>query len=219
MRPNPWLSTFFLAFIAIEILGILYWHSADEICPKCKGTGRVWVSGFPPYVPDRLVACSTCGGTGFVWRCSAIEAAAIYSLFFTLIFFGLFIFAYMLDSFYADMNPWVRDGEEMHWSFNPMFTPWLFRNDRRRWALYTTIMCSLLSLFIGAIIFYAMTYGRVTFRNALIGFSIGCGLLTFLALSWYRGFWKPRTREKRRYVPIEETENRTEEYCFPSKLA
>ena len=142
-----------------------------------------------------------CGGTGFVWRCSAPTAVALYSILFTFIFFSIFFLTYICDSFYADVNPWVNTVKKMEWFFNPMYWAWLLRVDKRRWALYRTIISSLLTLLFGEIIFYIFTYGKITLQNSLIGFSIGCIFLIYLSLSWYKGFWKPRTREVPTYVP------------------
>ena len=202
MHVNRWLLISLLLFIIIETFGYLFWHAADEVCPKCHGTGKVWVPGIPSLgISGYWATCSECGGTGFVWRCSAPASVALYSLFFAFIFFALFFLMYIGDAFYAEMNPWVSTVDRMEWPFNPMYWAWLFKFDRRTWALYRTVISSLLTPLIGAVIFNLLINGKVTFYNSLIGFSMGCAFLAYLALSWYKGFWKPRTREVHVQVP------------------
>lgn len=123
MQVNRWLLVFLLLFIIIETLGYLYWHAADEVCPKCNGTGKVWRPAHStPFgeIPAGYWSCPECGGTGFFWRCSAPAAIALYSLLFTFIFFGLFFLFYIGDIFYAEINPWVSSVNRMDWPFNPM---------------------------------------------------------------------------------------------------
>jgi len=100
------------------------------------------------------------------------------------------------------VNPWVSDVKRMEGPcFNPMYMTWLFENDRRGWAAYTTLFTALFTPFFGIILFYLFTDGKVTFENSFIGFSIGCVFLTVLALCFYKAFWKPRTRESPVHMP------------------
>jgi hypothetical protein len=132
---------------------------------------------------------------GCFWYYSALLATAIYVLIFTATFFGLFFLFYLSAIFYAEANPWVSKVDEMEWCFNPMYMPWLFSTNKRKWACYATIISALLSPFFGALIFYIFMNGMIDFNSSLIGFSVASGFLILLALSWYEGFWKPRTRE------------------------
>lgn len=142
---------------------------------------------------------------GFVFRGTFAGASALFSLLFSFIFLGLQIFSYISCAFYAEVNPWVGNVERMEWHpFNPMYMIWLFENNRREWAAYTILINALLTLPLGSSLLLCLsffTYGYVTFENSLVGFLIGCGFLYMLALSWYKGFWKPRTREPRVIVP------------------
>lgn len=190
--------TALLLFVVIETVGYLFWNVDNEICPKCHGTGKIWVSGYPGVFPGYNATCPTCGGTGRYWICSIPASIAVYSFSFASCFFGFFLLSYVSTSFYASVNPWVSSVEEMEWPFNPMYFTWLFETDRRRWALYTTLLDLLFTILIGTLIaHFLILYQRTTFNKSLIGFSVGAVFVLYVALSWYRGFWKPRTRESR----------------------
>jgi len=151
------------------------------------------------------------------WHYSTLSVVAIYTLVFTIIFFGMFFLSYIGCAFYAEVNSWVSEVDRMDWGFNPMYGTWLFATDRRRWARYVTIIFALFSPFIGVLFIFAVTRGGIDLNSSLIGFSVGSGFLTFLAFSWYEGFWKPRTKEIETEEFYEETES--EKPYFPMKPA
>lgn len=139
---------------------------------------------------------------GYIFWNTFAGAVAGYTLLFSFIFFGFFFVSYSGSVFQALVNPWVSNVERMEGPcFNPMYMAWLFENDRRQWAAYTTVLSVLFTPLFGIILFILFTDGKVTFENSVIGFSIGCVFLGVLALSWYKGFWKPRTRESPVDVP------------------
>jgi hypothetical protein len=187
-----------LIFIIIEIFGIIFWHSADESCSRCDGTGEVWSTGIPYFgIPSGWVNCSSCRGTGLVWRPSALAAAAIYTPLFIITFFVLFYLAYFGSLMSATANPWVIKVDRMDGPFfNPMYTTWLFVRDRRRWAAFYTVVTVLVTPICGWIIFLFLTDGKITVNNHYLGFSIGLAYLALLGFYWYKGYWKPRTREE-----------------------
>lgn len=197
MWRNRWLLLLLLLFVIIEAFGYIFYHAEDEICPKCDGSGEVWIEGYPSLgVFGYWSTCSNCGGTGFVWQCSAPTAVALCTLSFTSLFFGLFYLSYIVSAFRAAVNPWVIKVDRMDgpW-FNPMYMAWLFSNDRRVWVAYTTFCSAIAASVLGTVLVYILTLGRVNLESSLLGFSIGCGFLTLIALSWYKCYWKPRTAE------------------------
>lgn len=139
---------------------------------------------------------------GLIFWNTFAGAVAAFSLLFGFFFFGFFFLAYIGSAFQALVNPWVSRVERMEGPcFNPMYVAWLFENDRREWAAYTTLVDSLFTPLFGIILFYLFTGGEVSFENSFIGFLISCTFLAVLALSWYKGFWKPRTRKSPERVP------------------
>ncbi|MEM3442642.1 MAG: hypothetical protein QW667_07980 [Candidatus Bathyarchaeia archaeon] len=145
------------------------------------------------------------------------SATAIYVLFVTIAFFGMFFLIYLFDALYAEVNPWVSEVDRMQWGFNPMYMPWLFSNNRRKWACYATIVSALFSTLAGILIFYVLMSGRIDINSSLISFSIGSGFLAFLAFSWYEEFWKQRTRETKDEEIYEEEVKPEEKWYFPPK--
>lgn len=102
-----------------------------------------------------------------------------------------------------------------------MYSIWLFENDRRRWALEATIATALLTILFGTLFLYLMTRGVASFEGSLAGFLVGSVFLALVALSWYEGFWKPRTREAKFEADeefTEEKETAEEEYYSSYKF-
>jgi hypothetical protein len=182
---NRWILLPLLLFVAIEALGVWFWHTDDVVCPACNGVGRNELG----YV------CPTCAGKGYLWRCSVPGAAALDTASFTLCFFGLFFWVFIINALYVMANPWVDKVDRMEWGLNPMYYVWLYEFDRRRWAAQVTFFVGLFTPIAGGYIFYILTYNAVNITKASIGFLIGCIFLALLAISWYKGFWKPRTTE------------------------
>lgn len=139
---------------------------------------------------------------GFIFWNTFAGAIALFSILFSFIFFGFHLLSYISCVFQANVNPWVSDVDRMEWHcFNPMYLTWLFENNRREWAAYTTLIDALLTPFFGIILFYFITNGKFNFEDSSTGFFVSCGFLAMLALCWYKGFWKPRTREPPMRVP------------------
>ena len=128
--------------------------------------------------------------------------AAVLSLMFGIAFFGFFFLSYLGSAFQAMVNPWVNEVRRMKGPcFNPMYMAWLFENDRREWAAMTTIFDVFFSLLFGLVLFAWVSDGFFSFENSFIGFCVSCLFLGSLAISFYNGFWKPRTREKPTQIP------------------
>lgn len=139
---------------------------------------------------------------GYIFRNTFAGAIAGYTLLFSFIFFGVFFASYAGGAFQASVNPWVSKVKRMERAlFNPIYMAWLFENDMRLWAAYTTVTSVLFTPLFGILLFHIFTYGKVAFENSVIGFFTGCVFLGVLALSWYKGFWKPRTRKSPVNVP------------------
>jgi hypothetical protein len=127
---------------------------------------------------------------------------------------------YILNALYAMANPWIDKVDSMEWGLNPMYYVWLYEFDRRRWAAQVTFVVALFAPIAGGYIFYTLTYNAVTFNNASIGFLIGCIFLALLAISWYKGFWKPRTTEVmygEREALQEKDDEKPADYYFPPR--
>lgn len=134
---------------------------------------------------------------GFIFRNTFAGPASIFSLLFSLVFFGIFGLSYIGNAFQAAVNPWVSDVEEMEGPcFNPMYMTWLFENDRLDWAAYTTLVGALFAPLIGALLFYATAGDYFSFEDAFMGFCVACVFLAVLGLSWFKGFctryWKTK---------------------------
>ncbi len=126
------------------------------------------------------------------------SAIIVYTLLFTVLFFVVFSVLYWLHSLGADIHPWVSDVERMN-CFSQVYWVWLFENRRREWAADMTMLAVGTTIFFGAV----LAYGQFSFTDAFIGFSAAIVLLIVTALYWYRGFWKPRTEERKPRVPAE----------------
>ena len=97
----------------------------------------------------------------------------------------------------ATANPWVIKVDRMDGPFyNPMYTTWLFVRDRRRWAAFMSLLTVLVTPIFGLFIFLFLTDGKISVNNHYLGFSVGFAFLASLGFYWYKGYWKPRTREE-----------------------
>lgn len=135
-------------------------------------------------------------------RIQIVGAVAVYSLIFTLTFLGLFLLAYISTAFSAYVNPWTSNVREMEGPcFNPMYTTWLFENDRRMWAAYITFMSVLILFLLDWFPFYIITGGNVTFENSFYAYMISFTYLVVLAIFWYKSFCKLNTRQEPVDVP------------------
>lgn len=140
---------------------------------------------------------------GFLyWGDTFAGAAALLSLLFGTAFFGFFVLSYLASVFQAMVTPWVNEVRRMEGPcFNPMYLAWLFENDRREWAAMITVLDVLFSPLLGIILFAVISGGFFSFESSFTGFCIACFFLGVLSLSFYKGFWKPRTREKPTRIP------------------
>jgi len=78
-----------------------------------------------------------------------------------------------------------------------MFTVWLYENKRREWAAWGTIISVIFTFVIGSL----LLYGEFTGESFLSGYIIGLAFLALVAVSWFEGYWKPRTRKSPIKIP------------------
>jgi len=116
---------------------------------------------------------------------------AILSLPCLVCFFGLFLLDYIYCEFYTVMNPYVQEVEEMEWPFNPMYFTWLFNKDRRKWALYSTIIVTPLAIALGIVLSSFFIQERLSAGNLWWGFVTVALFMTFAAFCLYKGLFKP----------------------------
>jgi hypothetical protein len=121
-------------------------------------------------------------------------ATAVFTLTFSLIFLGLFVFSYLWSIFSAGVNPWANDVDHMDGPIlNPMYLTWLFENNRLEWSLWTTLFDVITAPVIGLLVFLIATTGYPTQWNGYTsagGFLIGCAFLVFYGVCWAKGFCK-----------------------------
>jgi hypothetical protein len=77
---------------------------------------------------------------------SIVGASAFFAFAFTTGFIGFFLVAYGSSIITAWEFPWVKRVSHMEGPacFNPMYLTWLIENDRRTWAVYTTLWNSVI---------------------------------------------------------------------------
>jgi hypothetical protein len=102
---------------------------------------------------------------------------------------GFFAFLWIeaaSDSWRATMNPWVIDVEHMDFLFNPMFFPWLYANNRKRWAKWTIGSALPGDFVLGGLLVSFFIVNWVTLVTLLIGFSVGYVFTTLVAIAYYK---------------------------------
>ena len=126
-------------------------------------------------------------GLGF--RPSYGGAIAVYTFVFVALFFGWFGLMWCGAYFGTSVSDWVADVRRMAWT-TPDYWIWLYENRQREWAAVMTLWSVGIAIFFGAV----LCNGTFSFENSVVGFGATLAILTVVALCWYKGFWKPRTR-------------------------
>jgi hypothetical protein len=121
--------------------------------------------------------------------------ALISCIIFPIGFFILLWVADASDGWQAAMNPWVTDVENMDSLFNPMFLPWLYTHDRKRWAKWTIGFALPLDFFFGGLLVSFLIVNWVTLETLLIGLSVGYVFTTLVAIAYYKTSFESQNAE------------------------
>lgn len=128
--------------------------------------------------------CRTCDGSGKVYTFSSVSVAAICFIIFVFGFLAVFALVYFFSAFRLEANPWVKDVEEMHFLFNPMYFSWLFYVDRKTWVKWNTVISLIFTLLLLAVFVLSLNANQ----NTLVGWLIGAALTIPFAVAWYQNF-------------------------------
>ena len=173
-------STFAIGFY---FFGFTY----DIVCPKCDGTGQEWTMWYDFDVGrsfEGYVTCRTCDGSGKAYTFSSVSVAVICFIIFVFGFLAVFALVYFFSAFRLEANPWVKDVEEMHFLFNPMYFSWLFYVDRKTWVKWNTVISLIFTLLLLAVFVLSLNANQ----NTLVGWLIGAALTIPFAVAWYQNF-------------------------------
>ena len=183
------------------------------LCQECNGSGKCWVcdgTGEIWYMPEDNNWCAACSGTGVCYKCNGVGSVAcgacggsgvLTHWFFTLagsavvlsvvnvlLFLGLFGLSYVGSAFHLGFNQWVYGVEDMGFWFNPSFMTWLFAKHRSRWARWQTGLNFILAVYLGGLLFWAATIGKISSEFLQTGFLLGLGLVLVFALLFYKSY-------------------------------
>lgn len=128
--------------------------------------------------------CRSCDGSGKVYTFSSVSVAVICFIIFVLGFLAVFALAYFFSAFRLEANPWVKDVEDMHFLFNPMYFSWLFYVDRKTWVKWNTVISLIFTLLLLAVFVLSQNANQ----NTLVGWLIGAALTIPFAVAWYQNF-------------------------------
>lgn len=112
--------------------------------------------------------------------------ALIFSIVFPCLLFLVVFANQMLQEFRIGMNPWLKEVEEMHYWFNPMFFAWLYFHDRRRYVKWTLGFSLPVVFFSGSVFVFLFMHRWVTVDAFFTGFFIGAAFTTILSVSYYK---------------------------------
>ena len=125
-------------------------------------------------------------------------AITVITLLFASLFFGFFILFFLSSAIGSSIDDWVKDIERGGGITAPgLYFTWLYENNRREWAVWETIISVISSLFFGSF----LLYGVFAYDILLPAYFIGTGFLTVIAICWFEGYWKPKTRKSPIEVP------------------
>ena len=125
-------------------------------------------------------------------------AITVITLLFASLFFGFFFFFFLSSTIGSSIDDWIKDIERGEGIVAPgLYLTWLYENDRRKWAVWETIISAISSLFFGSLLFY----GAFAYDILLPAYFIGVGFLVVLAVCWFEAYWKPRTRKLPTEIP------------------
>jgi len=124
---------------------------------------------------------------------SPFGSALVLFFAFSLFFLGFFGLSHLLSSWSLESNPWVVDVKEMDRWFNPMYDPWLFYHEHKKWAKWNTLISLVLTVLFGTPIWVVFTFipspppnnPENSWTNSWTGWAIATTLMTLFAFSWY----------------------------------
>ena len=181
-------KTLFFFLVSTFAIGFYFFgFTYDIVCPKCDGTGQEWTMWFDFDVGrsfEGYDTCRTCDGSGKVYTFSSVSVAVICFIIFVFGFLAVFALAYFFSAFRLEANPWVKDVEEMHFLFNPMYFSWLFYVDRKTWVKWNTVISLIFTLLLLAVFVLSLNANQ----NTLVGWLIGAALTIPFAVAWYQNF-------------------------------
>jgi len=105
-----------------------------------------------------------------------------------LLFLGLFLLSGFFAHFHLSFNEWVRKVDDMGFWFNPSFMTWLFARDRRRWAKWQTGINSVLAVYLGTILFWAVSLKQIPWESLVIGILFSAPLVGQFSLLFYKSY-------------------------------
>lgn len=171
--------------------GICRWCGGDgEVfedwwCAACQGSGKCSTCEGKGWY-----TCVECEGTGLLvhWMYNLIGATVAPSFISVLLFLGLFIFSSWGSAFYLSFNEWVYQVEDMGFWFNPSFMTWLFAKHRRRWAKWTTGTSSVLSIYLGALIFVILSLNQIVLETFVAGVALSIPFVSLFSWFFYKSY-------------------------------
>jgi len=155
---------------------------AGDLCIVCDGTGNCPTCGGKGWR-----TCGKCEGTGLLvhWMYNLTGATLASSFINVLLFLGLFTLGYVAAAFYLSFNEWVYKVEDMGFWFNPSFMTWLFARHRKRWVKWTTGISSILSIYLGVLLFWLMSLKQITQETRFTGTLIGIPVVIVFSILFY----------------------------------
>jgi len=105
-----------------------------------------------------------------------------------LLFSGLFIFSGLISALYLSFNEWVYQVEDMGFWFNPSFMTWLFAKHRKRWAKWTTGTSSVLSIYLGALLFVLLSLNQIVQETFVAGVALSIPIVSLFSWFFYKSY-------------------------------
>jgi len=174
--------------------------SGDGICRSCGGDGEIfedwWCaachgSGKCSTCEGKgWHTCIECEGTGLLvhWMYNLIGATVVPSFISVLLFLGLFYFSYAVSAFYLSFNEWIYQVKHMDFWFNPSFMTWLFAKHYERWAKWTTGISSILSIYLGVLLFGLLSFRQVILETFVAGILLSIPVVASFSILFYKAY-------------------------------
>lgn len=162
-----------------------YMPPGSRWCAACQGTGKCYTCSGKGWH-----SCEECGGTGLLvhWMYNLIGATVVPSFISVLLFLGLFILSGWISAFYLSFNEWIYGVEDMGFWFNPSFMTWLFAKHRKRWARWTTGTSSILSIYLGALLFALLSFKQIIPETFLLGTLLSILTVLLFSILFYKSY-------------------------------